>query len=103
MTDLVEHELFFDTLEAMAANLPSGSLEREVLRLAKEKITHLVKALGERDARVAELTNSEIKAIWRKHGGKQHGPMVEHYTIEEGAFYRFARELIATTLGEMAP
>ena len=41
------------------------------------------------------LDRAAIKALWRKHGGKRHGPLVEHYTIEEQAFYRFADDLLA--------
>ena len=44
--------------------------------------------------------NSAAKAIWRKHGGTQHGPIVEHYSIEEQAFYRFASELTRTADAE---
>lgn len=40
------------------------------------------------------ISRSEIKELWKKHGGSQHGPHVEHYTIEELAFYRFADELV---------
>lgn len=32
------------------------------------------------------------KQLWRNHGGGQHGPKVETYTIEESAFYRFAND-----------
>lgn len=39
------------------------------------------------------MNSGEIKALWKEHGGSQHGPIVEHYTIEEQAFYRFAQAL----------
>ena len=39
------------------------------------------------------MTESEIKALWKEHGGKSYGPHVEHYTIEESAFYRFIAAL----------
>lgn len=36
-----------------------------------------------------------VKALWVAHGGEQHGPIVEHYSIEEQAFYRFVDALLA--------
>jgi hypothetical protein len=43
----------------------------------------------------ADVTLTEIKALWKKHGGKFHGPNVEHAYCEEQAFYRFCKELAA--------
>ena len=37
---------------------------------------------------------SEIKKLWRKHGGDQHGPRVETMTIPEDGFYSFILELL---------
>lgn len=40
--------------------------------------------------------DSDIRAFWRKHGGQQHGPIVEHMTIAETKFYPLMRAFIAT-------
>lgn len=37
---------------------------------------------------------SDIKKLWRKHGGDQHGPRVETMTIPEDRFYDFILELL---------
>jgi hypothetical protein len=41
-----------------------------------------------------------VKSLWKKHGGRQHGPHVEHYFIEEEAFYRFCDDLAALSAVE---
>lgn len=38
---------------------------------------------------------SEIREIWRKHGGSQHGPNVETWTIPEANVEAFTADLIA--------
>lgn len=48
--------------------------------------------------KIARLTSAQIKALWTKYGGRQHGPHVEQYYIEEQAFYRFATDICETTL-----
>lgn len=40
------------------------------------------------------LTQSDIRHLFKRHGGDFHGPHVEHANIEEQAFYRFTAELI---------
>lgn len=46
--------------------------------------------------------HSKIKALWKKHSGSQYGPNVEHYIIEEQAFYRFAADFRQMILDEVA-
>lgn len=45
-------------------------------------------------ARVRHERRVRVKALWRKHGGTQHGPRVEHYTIPEDDFWLFIDELL---------
>ena len=40
---------------------------------------------------VKRISETAMKALWKEHGGAQHGPIVEQYYIEEQAWYRFAR------------
>lgn len=40
------------------------------------------------------MTNDEIKALWREHGGGFHGPHVEQAFIPEAKFYGFVRALV---------
>jgi hypothetical protein len=45
--------------------------------------------------RAGMLDRAAIKALWKEHGGEWHGPIVEHYSIEEQAFYRFVSAIRA--------
>lgn len=35
------------------------------------------------------MTRTEIRDLWRAHGGSQHGPRVETMTMPEASFYEF--------------
>lgn len=48
------------------------------------------------------MNRAEMKALWKAHGGSQHGPITETYTIEEQAWYRFAEALQARVREECA-
>ena len=39
------------------------------------------------------MSASEMKALWKAHGGDQHGPRVEQYYIKEADWYKFAKAL----------
>jgi hypothetical protein len=43
---------------------------------------------------VADLTRGNIRKIWAKHGGAQHGPRVETMTIPEADFFAFVTEIL---------
>lgn len=44
------------------------------------------------------MNRSDMKALWNKHGGSQHGPITETYTIEERAWYRFVEDLVRSSI-----
>lgn len=39
------------------------------------------------------MDKRDIKALWREHGGRQHGPRVETMTIPEADFWKFITAL----------
>ena len=51
---------------------------------------------GERKALARQLINRDLaSALLQKHGGRFHGPHVEHLSMEEQAFWRFLEEYAA--------
>lgn len=50
------------------------------------------------DAREAQNLRAEILALWKQHGGRFHGPHVEHATATEVNFYAFAEALLAAAV-----
>lgn len=51
------------------------------------------------------MQRSEIKALWKQHGGSQHGPHVEHMLMPESKFWGFCDSLLnaARAQGREAP
>ncbi len=41
------------------------------------------------------MTLGEIRKLWRKHGGDQHGPRVETWTIPEDNMQAFVSDLLS--------
>jgi hypothetical protein len=48
------------------------------------------------------MTDKEIRDLWRKAGGKFHGPNVEHGYMEEAKLLPFLRRLIEDPYGHKA-
>ena len=49
---------------------------------------------SDREAERARIPRSVLREMLRQHGGRFHGPHVEHLSMEEQAFWRFMDEVV---------
>lgn len=78
----------------MKCDSETGSLISPTL-LARIVRAYLA-ATGADALAVKALDNAEIRQAWKQHGGSQHGPHVETFTIPEAGFWMFIDALRST-------
>ena len=92
---LIRIECTFD------GNAHDCRLIKQHIKALEAKVEALEAAAQPQAVTVKPLKFSELKNLWRKHGGDQHGPRVETLTIPEANFMAFMTEAITRSVADV--